>query len=53
MNLNELLNGVNCRCGKHHACPIENVFIGKGAVSHLSDLCAEYEKILLVADKNT
>lgn len=53
MNLNELLNGVNCRCGKHHACPIENVFIGKGAVSHLSDLCAEYDKILLVADKNT
>lgn len=29
MDINKLLEGVNCACGKHHQCSIESVFIEK------------------------
>ncbi|MBQ7595640.1 MAG: sn-glycerol-1-phosphate dehydrogenase, partial [Clostridia bacterium] len=53
MNINKLLQGFDCPCGKRHTCDIEAVYIEKGAVSHLKNLCAEADKILLAADENT
>ncbi len=53
MDMNEILAGIDCSCGVHHECDIEKVYIEKGAISRLSDLCRGYKRILLVADKNT
>ena len=53
MDINELLQGVDCSCGKHHACDIEKVYIEKGAIGHLTQLCQSYNRILVVADENT
>ena len=54
MNVNEILKGVKCEmCGKTHTCPIEHVYIEKGALSHLKELTRVYNSILLVADENT
>ena len=53
MNINEILSGVDCECGKHHTCSIEKVYIEKGAVARLSELCADYKSAIIVADENT
>ena len=53
MDINELLLGVDCECGRHHECSIEKVYIEKGATKRLAPFCKEYGKILLVADENT
>ncbi len=53
MDINELLRGISCSCGKHHTCAIKQVWIGDGAIAHLTDLTSEYRKILIVADENT
>ena len=53
MNINELLRGVQCECGRIHTCNIKHVFIEDGAISRLSDMLSEYRGILLVADGNT
>ena len=53
MDINEILRGVDCVCGKHHECDIERVYIENGAISRLTELCGNYQKILLVADENT
>ncbi|MBO5312425.1 MAG: sn-glycerol-1-phosphate dehydrogenase [Clostridia bacterium] len=53
MNINEILKGVSCDCGRHHTCEIENIYVENGAISHLSHLCEKYNGILLVADENT
>ena len=53
MDINELLKGVDCACGKHHTCSIEHVYIEKEAIRHLSELCEKYQSILIVADENT
>ena len=53
MDINTLLRGVDCGCGKHHTCEIEQVYIEKGAVERLREICREERKILLVADGNT
>ena len=53
MDINEILKGVKCSCGKHHTCPIEKIYVEAGAISHLKELCAGYSKILVVADENT
>ena len=53
MDINEILSGVDCECGKHHSCSIEKVYIEKGAVSRLTELCAGYKKAIIVADENT
>ena len=54
MNINEILKGVKCeKCGKTHTCPIEHVYIEKGAIKHLRELTDAYYSILLVADENT
>ncbi len=53
MDINELLKGVDCACGRHHDCDIEAVYIEKSAIRHLTDLCRAYTRILVVADENT
>lgn len=54
MDIRELLAGkYDCSCGMSHVCPIDSVVIGKNACDSLVKLCAEYENILVVADKNT
>lgn len=54
MDLDVLLQGIKkCRCGKHHACPVEHVRIGKAALDCLPALCERYRSVLLVSDHNT
>lgn len=53
MNINNLLKGIDCACGKHHTCDIEYVYIESAAINHLSKICKKYGNILIVADENT
>jgi len=53
MDINVLLGGVNCPCGKHHTCDIEAVYIEKNAAARLTEICRDNRHILLVADENT
>ncbi len=53
MDINKLLSGVKCSCGKVHTCAIKHVFVEEGAISRLPDLLLKYDRILLVADENT
>lgn len=53
MNIQALLQGVDCSCGRHHSCAIGYVAIEKGAIAHLTELTENYRAILLVADENT
>lgn len=53
MDINKLLAGVDCACGKRHSCEIEWVYIEENAIEHLSGICTHYQNILLVADENT
>lgn len=53
MNINALLQGVQCDCGKMHHCNIESVYIESGAIKQLEKLCENYKSVLVVADENT
>ena len=53
MDINAILNGVKCDCGKQHYCSIERIYIESGAIEKLAELCCGYNNILLVADGNT
>lgn len=53
MEINELLRGIDCACGKKHRCDIQYVAIGSNAIAQLGNMAAEYNKLLLVADENT
>ncbi len=53
MNINKLLKGKKCKCGKMHSCDIDYVYIEKGAILRLSKICKSYKNILIVADENT
>ena len=53
MQINDLLKGINCCCGRQHSCAIDYVAIEKGAISHLTNLAKDFSAILLVADENT
>ena len=53
MDINQLLKGLSCGCGKNHICNIKQVYIEKNAFDRLRELCADYGKILVVADENT
>ena len=53
MEINDLLKGVSCSCGRQHSCAIDYVAVEKGAVSHLALLAKDYRSVLLVADENT
>ena len=53
MEINQLLQGVPCACGKVHTCEIQSVYIERNAATRLKELCKDYSKILIVADENT
>ena len=53
MDINKLLQGVDCGCGRHHACDIQYVYIERDATRHLAEICQSAQNILLVADENT
>ena len=53
MDINAMLKGVHCSCGRHHVCDIKFVSIKKGAICALTDITKAYRSILLVADENT
>jgi len=53
MDINELLKGVDCSCGRRHSCDIKYVYVEKDACKRLTDICNEYKSLLIVADENT
>ena len=53
MDINKLLKGVDCACGRKHTCDIEYVYIEKNAIQRLMEICGQNRNILLVADENT
>lgn len=53
MDINKLLDGIDCKCGKKHLCDIEYIYVEKGAIARLEELCRDKEKIIIVADENT
>lgn len=53
MDINKLLRGVDCSCGKVHTCDIDYVYIEKDAISYLKEICKKCKNILIVADENT
>lgn len=53
MDINKLLKGRKCECGKTHTCDIDYVYIENGAIAHLKDICANYDNVLIIADENT
>ena len=53
MEIKELLQGIDCGCGKRHSCDIRHVIIGSNAIAGLGDITGEYKSVLLVADENT
>lgn len=53
MEIERLLKGVSCSCGKNHTCDIRFVFIEEDAEKHLEMICSDFDRLLLVADENT
>lgn len=53
MDINKLLKGITCSCGRIHTCDIEYVYIEKDATQRLKGICEKYHNILVVADRNT
>lgn len=53
MDINKLLSGVPCSCGKVHTCDINYVYIEKGAIFYLKEICEKCKNVLIVADENT
>ena len=53
MEINKLLQGIDCICGRKHRCDIRHIAIGSNAIAQLGDMVREYSRILLVADENT
>ena len=54
MDIKSVLNGkTDCACGKEHPCDIRYVEIGDGVLEKLTDICASFAHIHLVADGNT
>lgn len=53
MDINDLLTGIHCSCGKHHTCNIQYVYIEANAIRHLEEICQNHRNVLIVADENT
>ena len=53
MDIQALLKHSACVCGREHSCSIQAVYVEQDALSHLPQLCADYDNILIVADENT
>ena len=43
MDINKILKGRECECGKAHTCPIEYVYIETNAIRHIKNICKEYK----------
>lgn len=53
-DIRELTKGISgCACTRAHTCPIDLVEISSGVIERLDTLCADYGRILLIADQNT
>lgn len=50
MDINNLLKGIDCTCGKAHKCDIDYVYIEKNATERLFDICRKISSVLVVAD---
>ena len=53
MDINQLLKGLDCPCGRPHTCSIQYVYIERNAAARLGEICRDVSRILLVADENT
>lgn len=53
MDIQGLLQGRACECGREHRCEIEHVVIKAGAINEIGALTANYRKVVLAADENT
>ncbi|MBE6956516.1 MAG: sn-glycerol-1-phosphate dehydrogenase [Ruminococcaceae bacterium] len=53
MDINQLLQGLDCPCGRPHTCPIQYVYIEPNAAARLGEICGHRDRVLLVADENT
>ena len=53
MDIQALLKGIDCNCGRKHTCDIKYCYIEEDACKRLTELCKGYKKILIVADENT
>lgn len=54
MDFSVLTKGIyGCDCGKDHLCPIDTVEVSPKALDTLTELCKNYENIVLLADENT
>ena len=53
MDINELVKGMDCSCGKRHVCAMDHVVIGQDVLKKIPKICTEYSGILLVSDQNT
>ncbi len=53
MDIQALLKGMDCQCGRRHDCRIDFVAVEHDALRHLEELCKDYHAVLLVADENT
>ncbi len=42
-----------CPCGRAHTSPTKTVAIGRGVLSRLPEICADYRRLLVVADRHT
>ena len=47
MDINNILKGINCSCGKEHHCDIEYVYIEKDAISKITEICKDNKTISL------
>ncbi len=53
-DIKKLCDGIiGCECGMDHLCPIDLIEIGNGVLPKLTEMCADFKSILLVADSNT
>ena len=53
MDINALLKGRDCECGKRHECAIKKVYIEKNAINRLGEVLTPFNNVLIVADQNT
>ena len=53
MDFEKLLKPIDCACGKTHTCDIKQVVIKPSAVEELGSMIAQWNNIVVIADKNT
>lgn len=54
MDIKAMLNGnAHCSCNRLHTCDIKFVEIGNNVLDKLTEICADFNRIVLVADENT